>query len=88
MATVRLTLPPGWKHPGGRRELECEARTVGEAIDAFIAMEPRLEPRIKRDGAVWVGIFLNDRNVLHLDGFATPLSDGDTLRLIPPIAGG
>ncbi len=88
MATVRLTLPPGWRHPSGRRELECEAQTVGEALDAFIAMEPRLEPRIKRDGAVWVGIFLNDRNVLHLDGFATVLSDGDTLRLIPPIAGG
>jgi molybdopterin converting factor small subunit len=88
VAKVRLTLPPGWNRPGGRRELECEARTVGEAIDTFIAMDPRIEPRIRRDGAVWVEIFLNDRNVLHLDGFATVLSNGDTLRLIPPIAGG
>ncbi len=88
MAEVKLTLPLGWDHPRALRELECDAATVGEAIDRFIAQEPLLEPRIKRDGRVWVGIFVNGRNVHYLDGLDTRLADGDTLTLLTPVAGG
>ena len=37
---------------------------------------------------VWVGVFLNGRNVRQAGGLATPLADGDEIRLLPPIAGG
>jgi molybdopterin converting factor small subunit len=89
MAEVRLTLPLGWDHPRGLRELRCEAATVGEALDGFITQEPLLEPRIRRpDGRVWVGVFVNGRNVHGLDGLATRLADGDILTLLSPLQGG
>jgi molybdopterin converting factor small subunit len=48
-----------------------------------------LKPRIFReDGSVWVGVFVNGRNVRQGEGLATPLKDGDEIRLLPPIAGG
>jgi MoaD family protein len=69
--------------------LECEGRDVGEALADCVAREPRLRSRIFRDdGSVWVGVFLNGRNVRQADGLSTPLSDGDQIRLLPPIAGG
>ncbi len=33
-------------------------------------------------------VFVNGRNVAHLQGLATPLALGDTLTFFPPISGG
>ena len=89
MAQARVKLPAGLVGVDGPKELACEGRTVGEALADCIAKEPRLRPRIFReDGGVWVGIFLNGRNIRQADGMETLLADGDELRLMPPIAGG
>ncbi len=88
MASVRLTLPIGWKHPRGLKELQCDAPTVAVALDRFITLEPLLKPRIKREGHVWVGVFLNGRNVQSLQGLETQLTDGDVLTVLSPLSGG
>jgi len=69
--------------------MECQGRDVAEALADCVAREPRFKGRIFReDGTVWVGVFLNGRNVRQIAGLETPLSDGDEIRLLPPIAGG
>lgn len=69
--------------------MECEGRTVAEALADCVAKEPRLRARIFReDGTVWVGVFVNGRNVRQGGGLETGLNDGDEIRLLPPIAGG
>ncbi len=88
MAKVRVKLPLGVTYPDPQKELECEGGTVEEALTAAIAAEPRLEPRIYKDGRLYVGVFVNDRNIAHLGGLTAPLSDGDVIRVLPPIAGG
>jgi sulfur-carrier protein len=88
VARVRVKLPLGVTYPEPQKELECEGATVGEAIGAAIDAEPRLEPRIYKDGKLYVGVFVNDRNMRALGGFDAPLSDGDVIRVLPPIAGG
>ncbi len=89
VARAHIKLPVGLVGADGPRELDCDGATVGEALADCITREPRLKPRIFReDGGVWVGIFLNGRNVRSVDGMDTLLADGDEIRLMPPIAGG
>ena len=89
MAKVFVKLPVGLVGPGGPARLECEGATVGEALAACMAIEPRLRGRVFReDGSLWVGVFLNGRNIRQKDGLDSTLSDGDELRVLPPIAGG
>ena len=89
MAKVRRKLPLGLTYPDGQKEVECEGTTVGEALEDVLRLEPRLRQRMfKEDGRLFVGVFLNNQNTRMLQGMDTPLSDGDTLRIIPPISGG
>jgi len=89
MAKVFVKLPVGMTTEDGRRDVECDAATVGEALDLAIAVEPRLRPRIYReDGRMWAGVFLNGRNINARDGVKTPLEDGDKMNVVPPISGG
>ena len=49
--------------------MECEGRDVAEALADCVAREPRLKSRIFReDGTVWVGVFVNGRNVRQAGG--------------------
>ena len=89
MAKAVMKLPPGISGKDGPRTMECEGRTVAEALADCAVREPRFKERIfQEDGTVWVGVFLNGRNVRQTGGLEQPLSDGDEIRLLPPIAGG
>lgn len=89
MARAFLRLPVGIAGPGGVKRLECTGATVREALADCIAKEPRLQGRIFReDGSLWVGVFLNGKNVRQGAGLDSPLADGDEIRILPPIAGG
>jgi molybdopterin converting factor small subunit len=88
VAKVRVKLPLGVTYPDPQKELDCEGATVAEIIAAAIAAEPRLEPRVYKNGKLFVGIFVNDRNMRALGGLEAPVSDGDVVRVLPPIAGG
>lgn len=89
MARIFLRLPVGIAGPKGPSRLECEGATVGAALEDCIQKDERLRPRIFRaDGTLWVGVFLNGRNVRQAEGLSSPLADGDEIRLLPPIAGG
>ncbi|RPI26841.1 MAG: hypothetical protein EHM52_06165 [Actinomycetota bacterium] len=89
MARVSVKLPVGMTTADGRREVECDAATVGEALEQAVVVEPRLKPRIFRDdGRMWAGVFLNGRNINAREGLATVLEDGDTMKVVPPISGG
>jgi MoaD family protein len=89
MAKALIRLPVGMAGADGPARIQCEGRTVGDALAHCVASQPRLKPRIFRDdGSVWVGIFVNGRNIRQGEGLNTPLDDGDEIRLLPPIAGG
>ncbi len=75
----------------GAASVGVQAPTAGEALDALVAKHPGLAPHLRTpDGALrsFVNVYRNDLDLRGLDGLATRLADGDTLILVPAIAGG
>ncbi len=89
-ATVRIptTLRP---MAGGKSEVEVEGSTVGEVLKALDAAHPGFADRLLgEDGNLrkFVNVFVADDDVRFMDGLDTPVPDGETVAIIPAVAGG
>jgi molybdopterin synthase sulfur carrier subunit len=76
---------------GGSGEVEVEASSVGDALKALDAAHAGLAERLFDDsGALrrFVNVFLADEDVRFLDGLDTPVAAGQTLSIVPAVAGG
>ncbi len=65
--------------------------TVGQVMDRLVDDHPALASKLWADDGHLTGyitILLNGRSVEYLQGMATPVADGDTLSLFPPVGGG
>jgi molybdopterin synthase sulfur carrier subunit len=75
----------------GEGEVLVEAASVAEAIAALEVAHPGIGERLLDDnGALrrFVNLFLDDEDVRFLDGLRTPIKDGQTLSIVPAVAGG
>ena len=75
----------------GLPEVTVKGDTVSEAMDDLVLQYPDFKPHLfKQDGTLrsFVNLFLAGTNIKDLDGLQTKLEPGDTLRLVPSIAGG
>jgi len=90
MATVRI--PPVLRASvGGEREISADGASVGEVLRSLTAAHPATEAQIfAADGELnrYVNVYLNDEDVRVLDGLQTTVADGDTLVILPAMAGG
>jgi len=71
--------------------LERQPDTVGAALEELIDRFPDLGAGLlAEDGTVrpFVAVMVDGRDIRHLDGLETPLEDGATLDIFPPVAGG
>jgi len=72
------------------REFEAGV-TVGEVLEAIESEFPELAGDIlDEDGDIQpqLSVLKNGREVVHMEGTATTLEDGDRLSIFPPVAGG
>lgn len=67
-----------------------EGATVGDLLSGLADEFPDLEAQLFEDGELRDGINVtrDDKHVAHLDGLDTLLSDGDVVRVAPPVKGG
>lgn len=75
----------------GKDEVAVEGATVGAVIDALEANHPGIKDRLCDDKGVrrFVNIFLNEEeDIRFLDALDTAVKDGDSLQIVPAIAGG
>lgn len=75
----------------GEDAVEADGKTVGELLADLSARYPGLRPHLfNADGKLrsFVNIYLNDDDIRYLQREQTPVGSGDTLSIIPSIAGG
>lgn len=76
---------------GGASEVSVEAATVAEALKALDTAHPGFGERLfDESGALrrFVNVFLAEEDIRFLQGVDTPVTDGQTLSIVPAVAGG
>ncbi len=76
---------------GGSGEVAVEGGTVGDVLKALDAAHPGFAGRLFDDAGGlrrFVNVFLADEDVRFLDGLGTAVTDGQTLSIVPAVAGG
>ena len=90
MAKIRI--PPVLRPSvGGEREVSADGATVGEVLEGLATAHPDTRGQLfSDDGALnrYVNVYLNDEDVRVLDGLTTPVGEGDSLVILPAMAGG
>jgi len=71
-------------------EAEVEAGSVGEALEAVYERYDGLRDRITEDGELrrFVNVYAGGEDIRFLDGLDTAVPDGETVSIIPAVAGG
>jgi molybdopterin converting factor small subunit len=75
----------------GASEVQVEGSTVGEVLKALDQAHPGFSDKLLDDGGQlrrFVNVFLADDDVRFMDGLDTAVPDGETLSIIPAVAGG
>lgn len=89
MTTIRIPTPLR-PYVDGQNKVAVSGGTVGAALDDLTAQHPDLRQHLFEGDNLrsFVNIYLNKEDVRQLDGKDTAVSEGDTLMIIPSIAGG
>ncbi len=89
---VTITIPTALRqYTGGNASVSLEANDVGGLIRGLVELYPALGRHLLDEyGRLrsFVNLYVGDEDIRYLDGEATPLRDGDTVSIIPAIAGG
>ncbi len=91
MAVTVLIPTPLRPFVGGRDTVEVEGGSVGELLDRLTGEHTALKSHLfATDGRLrsFVNVYVNDRDIRQLAQRDTPLKAGDTVSIIPSIAGG
>ena len=91
MTTLKIPTPLR-QYTNGQAEVAVSGSNVAAAMRSLVEQFPALEQHLYNDGngevRAFVNLFLGENNTRDLQGLETPLGEGDTLRIIPSIAGG
>ena len=75
----------------GAKSLELAGGSVRELVAALLERHPGLGGQLLTpDGELnrFVNVYVNGQDVRYLEGLATPVAEGDEVRLLPAMAGG
>jgi len=89
---IKVRIPtPLRKLTNGESEVEANGADISELIDDLEKSYPGIKDKLcEENGNVrkFLNIYLNDDDIRFMDSLATELRDGDSISLIPAIAGG
>jgi adenylyltransferase/sulfurtransferase len=89
---MKVHIPtPLRQYAGNSAAVEVRGQTVAEALSNLIAQHGDLKRQLfTEDGKLraFVNVYLNDQDIRYLAKEQTPVNPGDSISIIPSIAGG
>ena len=90
--SIKVTLPAAFtRHTDGRKQFDSAAPNLPGLLADIDQSFPALGQQIKgEDGKLrrFINLYVNEEDVRFLQGRTTGLKDGDTVSIVPAIAGG
>jgi molybdopterin synthase sulfur carrier subunit len=90
--SVEVKLPTVLRtHADGQASISSGGATVGEVFQDLVARYPSIRGNLLDESGglhKFVNVYKNDDDIRYLDQLDTKLEDGDTLSIIPAVAGG
>ena len=77
-------------YTGGERAVDGSGSTVAELIDQLEVDHVGIKERLVENDEVrrFVNIYVNDEDIRFTGGLNTPVADGNTVVILPAVAGG
>ena len=79
------------KHAGGEARVSASGATLSDVLSDLEANYPGITKNvISEDGGLhrFINVYVNDEDVRYLRSLETPIKDGDTVSILPAVAGG
>src|SRR6478609_6826895 len=92
MATTKILIPTPLRPYTDKQEaVEAHGATIGELLADLTRRHSGLKAHLYNDSGQlrsFVNVYLNDEDIRYLQKDATPVATGDTVTIVPSIAGG
>jgi adenylyltransferase/sulfurtransferase len=89
---ITIAIPTALRQfTSGHARVEVEASTAGEALYCLTSLYTDLRRHLYDDRSAlrsFVNVYVNDEDIRHQSGADTKVKDGDTVMIVPSIAGG
>lgn len=89
---VKVVIPTPLRPYAGKQEsVDLQAGTVAEALGALTTKYGDLRKHLYSDDGKlrsFVNVYVNDEDIRYLQKDRTPVKEGDTISIVPSIAGG
>lgn len=89
---VQVRIPTVFrKFTDGRSSLDLEAGTIADLVGQLETRYPGMRDQmLTEDGELhrFVNVYVNDEDARYLEKLETKVSDGDTVSILPSVAGG
>jgi MoaD family protein len=89
--TVSVSIPTILRtHTGGEKRVNAAGDTLGAVITDLESNYSGISERLVDSGKLhrFVNIYVNDEDVRFSGGLNTEINDGDTVTILPAVAGG
>jgi adenylyltransferase/sulfurtransferase len=89
---AKILIPTPLRQYAGKQDtIELSGSTVGEVLTALTTQHTDLRKHLFNDEGKlrsFVNVYLNDEDIRYLEKDKTAVKEGDTLSIVPSIAGG
>ena len=90
--SVKVNIPAVLRSAvGGSRSVEAQSGQLRDILQALGEQYPALKEQVfGKDGGLhpFVNVYINDEDVRYIDNLDSSVSDGDTVAILPAVAGG